>query len=65
VFAQRLIEMCIKRLAYRARIVTRFSVEQSSPNEYVDFRFAQLDRQAAQAPPSTVAMQAHPCGGWA
>jgi hypothetical protein len=55
--------MCIKRVADRARVVTRFTVEQSSPNENVDLRFAQLNRQTTHAPPSAVTMQAHACSG--
>jgi hypothetical protein len=30
----------MNRIADRARIVTHFAIEQSSPNEYVDLRFA-------------------------
>jgi hypothetical protein len=36
--------------------VTHFTVKQSFSYERVDFRFAQLDRQAAQAPSSAIAM---------
>jgi hypothetical protein len=38
--AQRLIKMPMKRLANDTRIVTHFTVQQSFPNEHVDFRFA-------------------------
>jgi hypothetical protein len=57
--------MYIKRIADCARIVTRFTVEQSFPNERVDLRFAQLDRQAAQAPTPAIPVQTHACGCWA
>jgi hypothetical protein len=44
--AQRLLEMYIKRIADRARIVTHFAIEQSFLNESVDLPFAYLNCQA-------------------
>jgi hypothetical protein len=52
-----------ERLANDTRVVTRFTVEHSFRNEHVDFRFAQLDHEAAQALPSAFSVQAHACGG--
>jgi hypothetical protein len=54
--AQRLIEMRIKRLPNDMRVVTHFTAQQSFPNEHVDFCFAQLDHQAAQAMPLALPM---------
>jgi hypothetical protein len=51
--------MRTKRLANDMRIVTRFTAQQSFPNENVDFCFAQLDHQAAQPMPPAFPVQAH------
>jgi hypothetical protein len=60
--SQRFFEMCIKRFADGDRIVTRFTVQQSSPSENVDLRFAQLNSQATYATPLAIAKPAHPYG---
>jgi hypothetical protein len=39
-YPQRAVEKCVKRFAYRAGIITRSIIEQSSPNKGVNFRFA-------------------------
>ena len=43
-------------------LVTRFTAQQSFPNENVDFCFAQLDHQATQPVASTFPVQPHACG---
>jgi hypothetical protein len=48
--------MRIKRLPNDMRVVTHFTAQQSFPNEHVDFCFAQLDHQAAQAMPLALPM---------
>jgi hypothetical protein len=61
--------MRIERLANDTQIVTHLTAQQSLSNEHVDFRFAQLDYQAAKPLPAAFPVPAHALsggerGGW-
>jgi hypothetical protein len=61
--AQRLFEMGIERSVDRARIVTRFTVEQTFRDKCLDFGHVQLNHQTAKALPPALPVKAHAFGG--